>query len=115
MTDECIICLYPKKLKTNKDIVFYSKPHGLSFVFKCNCIMKCHIECMTAWIETNPVCPYCRNNLDIYMTLGTRIYLIRKRIFNVRVMRFLTNVFYFWVLIRFLCIYTDHNYGRQRY
>ncbi len=117
MTDECIICLHPKNTKINKDNVFYSKLHGLSFIFKCNCVMKCHNECMTTWIETNPVCPYCRNNLDIYITWNTRMFLMSKRIFNIRVMRLITNVFYFWALIRFLYlyvfIYTDPNSGRR--
>lgn len=109
MSDECIICLHPKKIKINKDIVFYSKPHGLSFIFKCDCLMKCHIECMTTWIETNPVCPYCRNDLGIYMTLGTRMRLMSKNIFNVRVMRFITNIFYFWTLTRFIMIYVENT------
>ena len=81
-TDECIICLNPKKLIKNTDVIFFSKPLNVNFLFKCKCVMTCHRKCMTNWIEVNPSCPYCRKYLTILWTPSTYIQWNGKLLFE---------------------------------
>ena len=72
MADEdCLICLTPKMFIKNTNVVFFSKKTGLNHFFKCTCTVHCHEECMTKWLDTNPVCPICREKLEIKWTPTT--------------------------------------------
>ena len=105
-TDECIICLNPKKLIKNTDVIFFSKTLNVNFLFKCMCVMTCHRKCMTNWIEVNPTCPYCRKYLTILWTPATYIQwngkLLFERIFNHGSARILVVFVYFFIFTYFI-------------
>ena len=105
-TDECIICLNPKKLIKNTDVVFFSKTLNINFVFTCKCVMTCHRKCMTNWIEVNPSCPYCRNYLTILWTPATYIQwngkLLFERICNHGSARIIVVYIYFVLFTYFI-------------
>ena len=105
-TDECIICLNPKKLIKNTNTVFFSKTLNINFVFKCKCVMICHQKCILNCIDVNPICPYCRKHLSVLWTPATYIQwngkLLFERIFNHGSARILVVFVYFFIFTYFI-------------
>jgi len=59
----CIICLSSTDIKEISKIVTVNKT--------CKCMFYTHDECINKWVNTNPICPYCKEVINNTCTSAT--------------------------------------------
>jgi hypothetical protein len=63
--DECIICFNETYCRGDRVTINMEIGEMVSIVKKCDCKFKVHETCFLKWINTKPVCPYCREAVTL--------------------------------------------------
>lgn len=63
--NECIICFNDTYDSGDRVTINMEVDEIVSIVKHCNCKFKVHETCFLKWINTKPVCPYCRKAVTL--------------------------------------------------
>jgi hypothetical protein len=111
-SNECLVCLTPKKIKINNKTLFYSYSTELYYKKDCECVVYCHIKCMEKWITENPVCLICRGPFGIRWTMTTTIkwaYVHCADIFSTNLSRKILVLILYFNMLYFIYNYFDKS------